>query len=143
MWLFLSDAFFSIVADDADPDRLLVRARFPADIRRVFPNVKVRTTPDADYRYRASVSREVVARALSTEVCGIRYRNFKDTVPASDRARHDAYLRVWSAMYSAQRVAKGNLRTERGSRKQRVAARHPRFEDNPGSFETDSSWWVG
>ena len=36
MWVFLSDAFLSIVAHRDDPDALLVRARRQGDIECVF-----------------------------------------------------------------------------------------------------------
>lgn len=103
MWIFMSDAFFSIVTAEGRPDHLTVRARFPSDIRRVFGDARVRRTPRSDYRYRAVVPRAEVAAVLSAEVRGISYPNFKDSV--SERPRAAAYGRVWTAMYEAQDAA--------------------------------------
>ncbi len=104
MWIFLSDAMFSIVAPDNDlkGNKLLVRGRFKGDIKRVFPAAKVKTTPRKDYRYRALVLRREVAAAVGIAVLSIDYPNFKDTVAKSDHRRHDAYSDVWMAMFRAQ-----------------------------------------
>lgn len=103
MWLFLSDAMFSIVQpDEGNPDELIVRARFPEDIKRVFPAAIVAKTPRSDYLYRAIVERDAVREAVAHEVDRIAYPNFKDSVDPRDGARHDAYLGVWTAMYRAQ-----------------------------------------
>ncbi len=101
MWIFLSDAFLSIVDKGGDDSTLLVRARREGDLERVFPGVEVRLTPDHDYRYRARVPRERVAEAIADHIRGIRYPNFKGTV--KDPARHDAYMGVWSEMHRFQR----------------------------------------
>jgi len=100
MWIFLNDAFLSIVADRNDPGRLLVRARIEGDIERVFPSARVKKTPTADYLYRASISRADVAAALLDRVTSIGYPNFKDSV--SNPERHDDYFEVWHVMYRAQ-----------------------------------------
>jgi hypothetical protein len=103
MWVFLSDAMFSIVQPNEDrPDLLIVRARFENDIQKVFPRATVAVTPRSDYRYRTVVDREEVAAAMAHEVRRIDYPNFKDSVDGRDRRRHDAYLGVWTAMYRAQ-----------------------------------------
>jgi hypothetical protein len=104
MWLSLTDSFLSIVAlagPTADPTQLLVRARVAGDIKRVFPQAKVTHTPKADYAYRTTLPRTVVATALIAALEAIDYPNFKDTV--GDQARHDAYLGCWIAMRELQR----------------------------------------
>jgi hypothetical protein len=131
MWIFTNDAFVSIVAVRDDPDKLLVRARFKRDLTNLLPGARVRTTPDGDYRFRAVVSRDVVLGFIADRIEAIDYPNFKDSVPERDRARHDAYLRVWGVMHAAQRDALPRRR----SRRRRTspngdAARHPRFEDS-------------
>ncbi|BDU76009.1 hypothetical protein [Mesoterricola sediminis] len=103
MWIFLNDAFLSIVDKGGDGTTLLVRARREGDLERVFPGAQVERTPRNDYRYRARVDREAVAQALAAAVRGIAYGNFKDSV--QDSARHDAYLEVWRAMYAFQRAS--------------------------------------
>ncbi len=98
MWIFLNNAFLSIVAHRDKPDLLLVRARAEGDIERTFPDAE--TCPVADYRYRAELPRQEVATAIAERVSGIDYDNFKGSVQETDR--HDAYLHVWSAMFSFQ-----------------------------------------
>ena len=100
MWVFTNKAFLSIVADRNDPDRLLVRARFSDDINAVFPDANVQETPDADYRFRAFISRNVVAANLVDSIIQIDYPNFKGSV--LQNWRHDLYMKVWPIMFSAQ-----------------------------------------
>ncbi len=96
MWIFLNDAFLSVVAHWDDPDALLVRARHRGDIERAFPGATVSETPAADYRYRATLPRQTVADALAATVAGIDYPNFKASVAEPDR--HDAYLGCWGIL---------------------------------------------
>lgn len=102
MWVFLNNAFLSIVdpgaADRTPTDKLMVRARFKGDIERVFPGAGVVSLRGRDYPYRAMVSRRAVAQKISDEVEAIKYPNFKDSIAHDDSRRHHAYLDVWSAM---------------------------------------------
>jgi hypothetical protein len=101
MWLCLNDAFLSIVKKDCPKDSLLVRARRPGDIEKVFGrNVKVTRSTDSDYLYRTIVPIEEVKTALERAVEDISYENFKDSV--KDHALHLAYMRVWNAMSELQ-----------------------------------------
>ena len=50
MWVFLNNAFLSIVEHRENQNILLVRARIKGDIERVFPGVMVHKTPEADYQ---------------------------------------------------------------------------------------------
>lgn len=100
MWIFLSDSFISIVQKPGDTDMLTVRARIEGDIERVFPDAKVQANKGTDYKYRAKVPREVVAKALHDQAMAVNYPNFKSTV--KDGKRHDAYMGVWSAMNATQ-----------------------------------------
>ena len=103
MWIFLNNSFLSIVQHRKNSDLLLVRGRINGDIEAVFPSAKVIELCNADYRYRAEVSRHEVTLALIQEVQRITYDNFKNSV--QDDLRHDAYMRVWSVMHGAQTVA--------------------------------------
>lgn len=103
MWIFLNDAFFSIVADRKDETKLLVRARRAGDLERYFPNAGVTESRNADYRYRAFVPRLEVAIAMMSALNSIDYPNFKDSVGEADR--HDAYMNVWSIMHRYQSQA--------------------------------------
>jgi hypothetical protein len=100
MWIFLNNAFLSIVADLNNADNLLVRARRAGDIERVFPSAKATETPTGDYRFRASLPRPIVASAMQAAVLKIVYPNFKDST--KDRKRKSVYLRVWRTMWEWQ-----------------------------------------
>jgi hypothetical protein len=107
MWIFLSNAFLSIV--EHHPKRLgkndrsnylLVRARFRDDIQRVLPGVQIKHGSGTDYAFRAVVRRERVEQAIADAIAMIDYDNFKNSVGESDR--HNTYLRVWNVMKTAQ-----------------------------------------
>lgn len=103
MWIFTSNSFLSVVADNKDVDgpRLLVRARRQGHIENVFPDADVQETPNADYAFRAWVPREDVAKAMVSEVSNLDYTNFKDSI--DDPHYHDACLESWFAMNNFQR----------------------------------------
>jgi len=102
MWIFLSDAFISVVAHRDKPDSLLVRARRQGDLERVLgADTVVDVTEDADYRYRATVSREKFAMLIADRAREIDYDNFKDAI--RDDSYHDACLDVWATMRDLQR----------------------------------------
>lgn len=121
MWIFLNDAFLSIVdpkgayegGTGPQSDTLLVRARIKGDIERTFPTAKVSETPMRDYQFRAWVNRREVAKAMVKAISDLDYLNFKGSVP--DKDRHDAYMGVWSVMHREQ---------ERRGKPKR-AGRHP------------------
>jgi hypothetical protein len=109
MWIFFRDSFLSVVRHDTDDSMLLVRARVPGDIERVFPDASVEHTPGGDYAYRAAVNAAAVASAVAKRVESIDYiTNFKGGAVGADR--HDAYMKVWSAMARLQRAHRGNDR---------------------------------
>lgn len=99
MWIFLNDSFVSVVEDRADSSLLVVRARKEGDVERFLQGamaaeLRVVQTDHADYRFRASVPRRVVARVLEAVALSLDYPNFKDSV--DDDERHAIYSRVWS-----------------------------------------------
>lgn len=100
MWLFLPNSFLSIVADRDNPQNLLVRARLAGHIPNLFPKAKVFQMEDADYRYRALVSRSNVVKVIAKQVEGVAYTNFKSTV--HEPRYHHACMEVWSVMHSLQ-----------------------------------------
>lgn len=100
MWIFMNEAFISVVYKDGDGTQLLVRARRAGDIERVFPQAVVRHTPRNDYAYRALVDIESIAQRMANAIRAIDYSNFKASV--RERDRHDAYLDVWGAMHAYQ-----------------------------------------
>lgn len=105
MWVFMSNAFLSIVEHRAKYDYLLVRARAEGDIERVFPDATVTKTPAADYLFRAVIPRQEVAAAMAAQVEAIAYDNFKNSVAEDDR--HRAYFGAWAAMNDFQRRRAG------------------------------------
>ncbi len=104
MWIFLNDAFFSIVEDHKNPLRFAVRARHKGDLEKVFlvsPKA-VLETPQNDYRFRVFLPKDIVIKRLTREMEMINYGNFKDSMDPNDKARKAAYNRVWCAMYDWQ-----------------------------------------
>ena len=57
MWISLNDGFLSVVADQNDPLRLLIRARRQNDLADfVGTDVQLDYTPNADYAWRTFIS---------------------------------------------------------------------------------------
>ena len=122
MWIFKNNAFVSIVEDKDWPDALWVRARVAGDLERFFEGtdaaLDVIETPDADYRFRVCVSREIAAKAVTTAVESVDYVNFKNSISndkAGDR-RHHAYLDVWRAMFRFQ-LSELKFKPKKGKKK--------------------------
>ncbi len=112
MWVFRNDSFVSAVEDRLDRDRLWVRGRVKGDVERFFGwpegSKRVSTSPEADYLFRARVDREEFTEALIEAVDGITYDNFKGSIPKDKvgNLRHDAYMRVWTAVVALQKKLK-------------------------------------
>jgi hypothetical protein len=105
MWLCLNDSFLSIVEDFFNKKNLLVRARDSISISNVFgPDYPVSETPKNDYRFRASIPREVVSAVIAKRLTEIDYGNFKNSVK-SERL-HDAYSDFWYTMFQYQSANK-------------------------------------
>lgn len=100
MWILLYDCFFSIVKKDCADDELLVRARRPGDIQKVWKEAKVTKALDADYLFRAKIKTADVVAAIATELSDIDYGNFKNNV--KDNALHNAYLSIWTVLSKLQ-----------------------------------------
>lgn len=100
MWIFMNDAFLSIVQHKDDPDSLLVRARRKEDLLRTFPDRVPYQVPHSDYAWRTAVPRTQVQEMLCARVSAIDYPNFKASV--KDKRRAAVYADVWAAAYSLQ-----------------------------------------
>lgn len=114
MWIFTKLGFISVVAHRDEPTILLVRARSRQHIEAIHASMGVtrhrapiRDTPEADYRYRFEVPREVFGPWLAKFAEGIDYDNFKNAVDdhgvaTNNREVARGYLhglhRVWSVM---------------------------------------------
>ena len=97
MWIGLNNGWLSIVEDYNDEERLLVSARKLEHITNTFPDCDYFKDSDADYPYRAFISRDVVAKVIADSVAMIDYPNFKNSV--KDGTLHNAYTEVWRTMY--------------------------------------------
>ena len=100
MWILMNDSMLSVVRHNVRPDDLLVRARLPGDIERVFPKAEVVEGAGSDYQFRAVLPRLEVAEAISSRLLNIDYGNFKASVRQPDR--HDAYLTIWGILHKMQ-----------------------------------------
>jgi hypothetical protein len=111
MWIFQNNSFVSVVQDKHLRDQVWVRARVRGDVEAFFAKTdfepEVIETQQADYRFRAAVSKADVAAAVSQSIMNLDYENFKNSVPkgAAGDMRHDAYTQVWSEMFAYQRRA--------------------------------------
>jgi hypothetical protein len=102
-WIFFPDACCSVVVHQDSPDLLVVRSRLPGDIERILGrNTAVEVTPRADYRFRATVSRQAFAEAVLRRLGGMTYTNVKAAVPKADQGRAYLMNRVWAAGLDAQ-----------------------------------------
>jgi hypothetical protein len=106
MWIFTPIGFFSAVTL-RDTDALVVRARALSDLEalrdHVLPDIEIHETPERDYRWRATVSRDDWEQAVAQLARAIDYPNFKSEVArrqGADRAHR--YGEVWSVMYDLQ-----------------------------------------
>jgi hypothetical protein len=115
MWIFINDAFFSIVQDESNHSNLLVRSRFSGDITNVFPDAKVLRTPHRDYLYRTTMPRKTVEDAIASEIARINYPNFKDSV--EDKPRAIIYSKVWDVMFRAQEITQKILPMKKKQKK--------------------------
>lgn len=105
MWIFLNDAFFSIVEPRRQAPRcndLLVRARTAGDIERHFPHYEIQEDAGTDYAFRALVSRNHVANVIANQIGRIDYGNFKDSVPKSKPGYLQALHAIWDVMSRLQ-----------------------------------------
>ena len=100
MWIFMNNAFLSVVQNNGDHSTLLVRGRFRGDIERVFPEAIIFQKRLSDYKYRALVDRKQVAEVMAAQVMSIDYGNFKQSV--NEDFRHEVYKDVWLEMYKEQ-----------------------------------------
>jgi hypothetical protein len=86
-----------------------VRARTEDDIRRLLDylglldHVEIIDMPDADYRWRVNLPRDVFAGYLVEAVDDITYEtSVKDVLARGDKKRKRAMMTIWSAMANLQ-----------------------------------------
>ncbi|EDL8063710.1 hypothetical protein CTA21_16285 [Salmonella enterica] len=125
MWAFTSQAFLSIVQHKTDPGTLVVRARRPGHIEKLFPDAEVVTHDGRDYQFRTELPREAVAERMYQYVMEMTATNFKDSV--KDKVYHDACYGVWSCMEKIQPLPAYSLYS---GRKRRSGMDGPLFGGN-------------
>lgn len=96
MWICFNDGFISIVANQnstGKENELQIRARRRSDLRSIFPEKKILTTYESDYRYRIFCSKEEAAELMTQRIENIDYTNFKKSVQSSDL--YSMYMKIW------------------------------------------------
>ena len=101
MWIQFNNAFLSIVENREKTIELLVRARVKGDIEKVFPEADVFEDNNADYKYRAFISKAIVAEKLMLKVTEINYDNFKNSVKEIERKK--VYVNIWAELRKFQK----------------------------------------
>jgi hypothetical protein len=96
MWIAHTEGWISIVSHRDDPEVLLVRARRDDHITHLWPDAEIIILADADYRYRAAISREMVAEVIAEVLINMEYDDFKSHV--SDVELRTSFLSIWDFM---------------------------------------------
>ena len=97
MWLFTSQGMLSVVAHRDIPNTLMVRARSPDHITKLFPGADVKLTDNADYAYRTVIDRASFALFVINYIAEMSYDNFKNSIIEENYRNHCD--QVWSTMY--------------------------------------------
>jgi hypothetical protein len=101
MWIQFNNAFLSIVENRENTTELLVRGRVKGDIEKVFPEADVFEDNNADYKYRAFISKAIVAEKIMLKVTEINYDNFKNSVKEIERKK--IYGNIWVELRKFQK----------------------------------------
>jgi hypothetical protein len=101
MWIQFNNAFLSIVENRENTTELLVRARVKGDVEKVFPEADVFEDNNADYKYRAFISKAIVAEKIMLKVTEINYDNFKNSVKEIERKK--IYGNIWVELRKFQK----------------------------------------
>lgn len=107
MWLTTTHGFISAVQHRDDADQLIVRARVREDLTNTFRGARVVELPGADYVFRATLRRDLVADRLADYVRRelTYHSHFKDAAIAASEPnaeRSAAYYDCWSALARMQ-----------------------------------------
>ena len=116
MWLLTTQGFLSVVRNlnaTGAGDALLVRGRVRADLERFADfaarrgeRPEVTETPDHDYGFRLTTSKETLAAFAASCVEAIDYPNFKSEILRTDPVREAVYGEVWDVLHGLKRVKK-------------------------------------
>ena len=117
VWVIHPVGMFSAVMANDGTDRIVVRARVREDLvalQRWIPRAKIIKGGGTDYPFRVVVSREEWTAACVGLAEDVTYSNVKDEVERRQgRARHDVYMRVWSALFALESLPKRRRRQVR------------------------------
>ena len=108
MWIVSTLGFFSIVRHKTVPGAFLVRARAAGDLERGLAAaglpLAVTTSPEADYRFRATLDAGQLTALMTALQDSITYPNFKnaDAADPGQRPRLGAYHEVWHTLQMLQ-----------------------------------------
>lgn len=135
MWIFLSVGFFSIVAHNARPDLVLVRARVKDDLVRLrsrhgfLKGRAIHETLFADYPFRMFLPRTDLGRLLKIEARVLVATNFKSAIAKADPKRAAIYSRTWSVLQTLEDL-NGDFRPKVKESRDSIAASY-----GPGEIE--------
>jgi hypothetical protein len=114
MWLITTSGFLSIVQNlnsMSPDDALLVRGRVRADLKRFADfatgegaRPAVVESPDADYGFRLTTSRDVLAAFVTERVAALDYPNFKSEIYKSDPVRERVYEDAWAVLHGLRKL---------------------------------------
>ena len=91
----------NIVENREKTIELPVRGRVKGDIEKVFPEADVFEDNAADYKYRAFISKAIVAEKIMLKVTEINYDNFKNSVKEIERKK--VYGNIWAELRKFQK----------------------------------------
>lgn len=94
MWVQMNDGFISIVENRDNKDGVVVRARQPEILKKMFPDNELIVSDDSDYQYRVFAGKAEVAKLVHDRIMGINYDNFKNSV--KDKKLANFYHAIWA-----------------------------------------------
>lgn len=102
MLIVANNSYLSVVQDQYDNTRFVVRARIKGDLENFFKDSKIDVieTENSDYRFRVFVDKDFFTSHVVKNINNIDYNNFKDSV--EDPKRKSWYTQIWYTMYKAQ-----------------------------------------
>jgi hypothetical protein len=114
MWIITTHGFLSVVQNlnsNGPEDALLVRGRVRADLERFSDfaggrggRPPVVETHDADYGFRLTTSRKLLAAFVAERVATLDYPNFKSEIYKTDPVREKVYEDAWAVLHGLSKV---------------------------------------
>jgi hypothetical protein len=105
MWIFTETGFVSAVQHRENPDYLMVRARDRESLVQLseMTETEIKSTPDADYPYRLTATKEDVKSWMNDSIDFLGYSNFKNQVAITRGKNYARTLgSVWSTMHDVE-----------------------------------------